>query len=87
MAPGTQKPYGAIDNGAIAVAGDRIHWVGEQSLLPADIPARVTVQSAERRWLTPGLVDCHTHLVYGGDRARESATRKSPARGVVSSRR
>ena len=71
MAPGTQKPYGAIDNGAVAVAGDRIHWVGEQSLLPADIPARVTVRSAERRWVTPGLVDCHTHLVYGGDRARE----------------
>ncbi len=71
MAPGTREPYGAIDDGAIAIAGDRIHWVGEQSLLPADIPAGVRVHSAGGRWLTPGLIDCHTHLVYGGDRARE----------------
>jgi imidazolonepropionase len=71
MVPGSQAPYGAIDNGAIAIAGERIHWVGEQSRLPADIPAGVSVHSAEGRWLTPGLVDCHTHLVYGGDRARE----------------
>ena len=71
MAPVAAKPYGAIDNGAIAIAGDRIHWVGEQSLLPTDIPAGVIVRSAEGRWVTPGLIDCHTHLVYGGDRARE----------------
>jgi len=71
MAPVDGKAYGAIENGAIAVAGDRIHWVGKQSLLPADLPAHVTVHSAEGRWVTPGLIDCHTHLIYGGDRARE----------------
>ena len=71
MAPVDGKAYGAIENGAIAVAGDRIHWVGKQSLLPADVPAHVTVHSAEGRWVTPGLIDCHTHLIYGGDRARE----------------
>ena len=71
MAPADGKAYGPIENGTIAVAGDRIHWVGEQSLLPADLPAHVTVHSAEGRWVTPGLIDCHTHLIYGGDRARE----------------
>ena len=71
MAPEAGKPYGAIENGAIAVAGDRIHWVGEQSQLPDEIPATVNVHRAGGRWMTPGLIDCHTHLVYGGDRARE----------------
>lgn len=71
MAPGMGSPYGAIEDGAIAVAGGRIHWVGAQSSLPADIPAGVVVRSAGGRWVTPGLIDCHTHLVYGGDRARE----------------
>ena len=71
MAPGMGSPYGAIEDGAIAVAGERIHWVGAQSSLPADIPAGVIVRSAGGRWVTPGLIDCHTHLVYGGDRARE----------------
>jgi imidazolonepropionase len=71
MAPAVRAAYGAIDNGAIAVAGDVIRWVGDHSLLPADIPAQVRVHSAGGRWVTPGLIDCHTHLVYGGDRARE----------------
>ena len=71
MAPAVRNPYGAIENGAIAVAADRIRWVGDQSRLPSHIPAGVSVHSAEGRWVTPGLIDCHTHLVYGGDRARE----------------
>jgi len=77
MAPAVGGPYGAIENGAIALSGERIQWVGEQSLVPADVPASVTVHSAEGRWVTPGLVDCHTHLVYGGDRAREFEQRLS----------
>ncbi len=71
MAPGAPKPYGAIDGGAIAVAGERIHWVGEASRLASRIPSGVAVHDAGGRWVTPGLVDCHTHIVYGGDRARE----------------
>lgn len=64
--------YGLIDDGAIATEGDRIAWVGPRVELPrpADRTAR-TVHDARRAWVTPGLVDCHTHLVYGGDRARE----------------
>jgi len=77
MTPEGGKPYGAVENGAIAVSGDRIHWVGEQTQLPAAIPSGVTVHCAEGRWITPGLIDCHTHLVYGGDRAREFEQRLS----------
>lgn len=69
-------PWGAIDNGALLVAGERIVWVGELSQLPAELAARV---SDERHlhgaWITPGLVDCHTHLVYGGLRAKEFEAR------------
>ena len=63
-------PYGAIENGAIAVAGGRIAWVGAQTDLPAGARANQEID-LHRRWVTPGLIDCHTHLVYGGDRAEE----------------
>jgi len=62
-------PYGAIEDGAIAVRDGRIAWVGPRAELPAH-EARTTHDCAGR-WATPGLVDCHTHLVFGGDRARE----------------
>jgi len=77
MAPAAGNAYGAIENGAIAVTGDAIQWVGDQGSLPADLPAGLSVHSAGGRWLTPGLIDCHTHLVYGGDRAREFEQRLS----------
>jgi imidazolonepropionase len=77
MAPFVDDAYGAVENGAIAVTADRIHWVGCQSDLPARIPASVSVHEACGRWMTPGLIDCHTHLIYGGDRAREFEQRLS----------
>lgn len=55
---------------SIAMDGDRIVWVGPDVDLPAayrDAPSR----DLEGRLVTPGLIDCHTHIVYGGDRARE----------------
>ncbi len=68
--------YGAIEDGAIAVADGQIAWVGPRADLPGapDTLAR-EVQDAGGRWVTPGLVDCHTHLVYGGNRSREFALR------------
>src|SRR5690554_4574467 len=62
-------PYGAIEPGALAVAQGRIVWLGPQAELPRGEAAEF--YDAEGRWVTPGLVDCHTHLVYGGDRAAE----------------
>ena len=65
-------PYGLIPDGAVAVAGARIAWVGPRADLPgapADL-ARAVV-SLDGGCLLPGLIDGHTHLVYGGDRAGE----------------
>jgi imidazolonepropionase len=56
--------------GAVAVAGERIAWTGPSSALPPGASAAVT-WSVGGRVLTPGLVDCHTHLLFGGDRSGE----------------
>jgi len=65
-------PYGAIADGAIAVEGERIAFAGVAAEIKQD-PGRFAheVVDAGGRWVTPGLVDCHTHLVFGGDRADE----------------
>lgn len=61
------EPYGAVAAGAIGFAGGRIAWIGAAGAAP---PAARTVDGGGG-WLTPALVDCHTHLVHGGNRARE----------------
>ncbi len=67
------EDYDAIEDGAIAVAGDRIVWAGARSQAPS-FDAKAT-HDAAGRWITPGLIDAHTHLVFGGDRAEEFALR------------
>ncbi len=69
MAPGIAAPYGAIEDGVIAMRDGRIAWIGARGEAP-DLDAAETIDCAGR-WITPGLIDCHTHLVYGGDRAHE----------------
>ena len=61
--------YGAIENAAIAIADGQIDWVGPASELPESDPAET--RSLAGRWVTPALIDCHTHLVFGGDRSSE----------------
>ena len=68
MVPGGVA-YGAIEDGAMAIRDGRIAWVGRRADMPAG-SARET-HDGGGRWATPGLVDCHTHLVFGGDRAQE----------------
>ena len=70
-------PYGAIFDGALAIAEKRIAWVGRRSDLPT-FEAK-SVHRLNGRWLTPALIDCHTHLVFGGDRAMEFEQRLSGA--------
>jgi len=65
---------GTIRDGALAISGGRIAWAGPRAAFPRDARATRTVD-AGGRWLTPGLVDCHTHLVYAGNRAHEFAAR------------
>jgi imidazolonepropionase len=85
-------PYGAIEDAAVLIQGGRIAWVGPR----ADLPVHEAVETDRLggRWVTPGLIDCHTHLVFGGDRSGEferrleGATYEEIARaggGIVSS--
>lgn len=89
------KAYGAIEQGAIGWHDGVIVFVGPRAELPGDPHALAhRVESLPGCWITPGLVDCHTHLVFGGDRAQEfeqrleGATYEEIARaggGIVSS--
>ena len=72
MRPGASVPYGLIEDGALAQEGGRIAWVGPCSALPAELLERASARhDAAGALLTPGLIDCHTHLVHAGDRAPE----------------
>lgn len=64
--------YGLIPNGALAVTDGRITWIGNMDDLP-DNPESLAeeVVDLEGSCMTPGLIDCHTHLVFGGNRANE----------------
>lgn len=61
--------YGTIEDGAIAIVAGSLAWVGRS----ADIPDKTATEtrSLAGRWVTPALIDCHTHLVFGGDRSAE----------------
>jgi imidazolonepropionase len=62
-------PWGWIERGALITDNDRLHWIGREAELPAlQADAEHDLGGA---LVTPGLIDCHTHLVYGGHRARE----------------
>jgi len=64
--------WGWIDDGALLVEGERLLWVGPDDELPAEAASRVSAEhDVGGALITPGLVDCHTHLVYGGQRASE----------------
>ena len=65
---------GTIADGAIAWSGGRITWLGPRHDLPADY-FDVPQLDGEGGWVTPGLIDCHTHIVYGGNRSHEFAAR------------
>ncbi len=69
--------YGEISDGALAIAGGRIAWVGPQADLPSGDAAMT--RSVSGRWLTPALIDCHTHLVFAGERSGEFEQRLSGA--------
>ncbi|MBX3593274.1 MAG: imidazolonepropionase [Sphingomonas sp.] len=69
MADGTG--LGVVERGAVAATGGRIVFAGPQDAAP---DAR-TIVDCDGRWITPGLIDCHTHLVHAGDRAKEFEAR------------
>jgi imidazolonepropionase len=65
-------PWGAIRDAALGIEDGRIAWIGPRADLPGPPEGMAReVCDFSGQWITPGLIDCHTHLVYGGDRARE----------------
>lgn len=74
--PERPGPWGLIPDASLAVEGGRIAWLGPTADLP-DPPEEVAheVRRAEGLWVTPGLIDCHTHLVHGGHRVDEYVQR------------
>jgi len=73
-----ESPYGAIRDGAIGIEGARIAWIGAERDLPREASAERLLH-VPGAWATPGLVDCHTHLVYAGNRADEFEARQQGA--------
>jgi len=69
---------GVIEHGALAAKDGRIAFAGAAADLPTGWDARQRV-ALDGRWITPGLIDCHTHLVYAGDRAHEFELRLAGA--------
>lgn len=69
MAADAGAPYGAVEDGIVVARGGRIVFAGPRGEAPSLGQAEIT--DCEGRWITPGLIDCHTHLVHGGDRAHE----------------
>lgn len=78
IAPGGD-PDSVIDRGAIFVRDGVIAWIGGQHEMSAEYAAQVPGHDLGGQWVTPGLIDCHTHLVYGGNRADEFALRLAGA--------
>ena len=66
--------YGDILNGALAIKNGQIAWLGAEKDLPADAHAAET-HDGQGAWLTPGLIDCHSHIVYAGNRSNEFEAR------------
>ncbi|MDH3666514.1 MAG: imidazolonepropionase [Paracoccaceae bacterium] len=62
--------YGLIEDALIAVSEGQIAWIGPRGDAPREVRA-LPIHKQEGRLVTPGLIDCHTHIVHGGDRARE----------------
>lgn len=75
---GNGAPYGAIKDGAIGITDGRLAYVGPASDLPADASAHDD-RNMVGGWAFPGFVDCHTHIVFGGNRAREFEERLNGA--------
>ena len=77
---GAAQAYGLIEDGALVLDGGRIHWLGPRRDVPPELLAQChTTHDAGGALITPGLIDCHTHLVYGGDRALEFEQRLNGA--------
>ena len=74
----SHSPYGLIKNGAIVIDGSNISWVGTLAELPTKYKKLEEID-LKGRVVTPALIDCHTHIVHGGNRANEFEMRLNGA--------
>ncbi|MBO0905867.1 imidazolonepropionase [Jiella sonneratiae] len=70
---------GVVEKGAVAAAGGRILFAGPEAEVPQALAAGAETVDCGGRWITPGLIDCHTHLVWAGNRAKEFELRLAGA--------
>ncbi|TKB30344.1 MAG: imidazolonepropionase, partial [Mesorhizobium sp.] len=70
---------GIVEKGAIAARDGLIVYAGSEADLPAAAGQGAETVDCQGRWITPGLIDCHTHLVYAGNRANEFEMRLAGA--------
>ena len=70
-------PYGQLESAAIGIKDGKIAWIGAQEQITTNLPHyhENQITDADGKWLTPGLIDCHTHIVYGGNRSNEFEAR------------
>ncbi|MBR5495105.1 MAG: imidazolonepropionase, partial [Psychrobacter sp.] len=70
-------PYGQLNNAAIGIKNGSIAWIGEHNQITAHLTHYQDHQitDVDGKWITPGLIDCHTHIVYGGNRSNEFEAR------------
>ena len=70
-------PYGQLENGAIGIKSGKIAWIGAHSQIAPYLTHYQSQQitDADGHWITPGLIDCHTHIVYAGNRSNEFEAR------------
>ena len=71
LATMTDDQYGLIENAALSIANGTIEWIGQNNKIPDQISENNKPFDCLGKLVTPGLIDCHTHLVYAGDRAKE----------------
>ena len=80
MQQGKAQPYGLIEDAALVVKNGLLEWVGARLDLPAQFASSdISINDANGALITPGLIDCHTHLVHGGNRAGEFEQRLNGA--------
>lgn len=77
--PGDARGLGLVERGALAIEDGRIRFAGPDDELPAELTRGAEVRDLEGRLVTPALIDCHTHLVHGGNRSREFEMRLAGA--------
>ena len=78
MSGSREDPLGTIIDGVVVCDGDRIHWIGQRQALPADVQVTQRID-AQGGCVLPGLIDCHTHLPFAGNRSEEFALRAQGA--------